>query len=72
MHPFELPSTCSNHSYRVPVRLARLQKLQRLRQRLAAIEALIRSLEEYERLNRKPISNCVEITVGRKGRKASA
>ena len=50
---------------RTPVSIKRRQAIHRLQQRLRTVDDLIRCLEEYERLQRRKWSGCIDISTRR-------
>lgn len=62
-----LPADASiERSRLIPAEFIRRRALDRLYERKAAIEDLIRSLEDYERVNRPRAAECVPFNASRK------
>ena len=60
-----LPANASIERSHLPVDFIRRRALDRLYQRKAAIEDLIRSLEDYERVNRPRAAECIPFNAPR-------
>lgn len=67
MSPIPLPPpTSSEHNRLIPIDLIRRRALERLYERRAAVQDLIRSLEDYQRSTKSRMAGCIELTAVRR------